>query len=368
MSDIFPKVNISNFDERKEEVSAELAKAAKSIGFFYITGHGISDERIARAFDIGNRWFTLNEEQKDQYKLDLIEYVGWKGEATKRKHDRGIIEQQIFGHVAENNPYARQLEQQAKEFIPNIEEFTHDFLDDLLRISTVVLRGLALALGQPEDFFVKGLDRNLPDIGGGGGWNNYWPYESTKEETKWRIPAHADAELFTLLFQQEGQPGLEVTPGKDFFDVANKGQPFLKNWDAFTYPPDDALTFHPMPPVKGAITVNIGDLLMRWSDGEYLSTYHRVRAPTKDNGIPTGGRQTLVYFANPARSTVIQGPKKRWPAILSGEETANMAAKHYSKVAQRYYETGRLDSPAEATIPKNIIEPAQPQPQAVAVN
>lgn len=39
---------------------------------------------------------------------------------------------------------------------------------------------------------------------GGGGWNNYWPYESTREETKWRIPAHADAELFTLLFQQEG--------------------------------------------------------------------------------------------------------------------------------------------------------------------
>lgn len=29
-----------------------------------------------------------------------------------------------------------------------------------------------------------------------------------------------------------------------------------------------------------------GDLLMRWSDGEYLSTWHRVRAPTSSNGIP----------------------------------------------------------------------------------
>lgn len=55
-----------------------------------------------------------------------------------------------------------------------------------------------------------------------------------------------------------GQPGLEVTPGKQFFDVANNGQPFLKNWDKYTNPPDDALTFHAMPPVKGAITVNIG--------------------------------------------------------------------------------------------------------------
>ena len=59
-----------------------------------------------------------------------------------------------------------------------------------------------------------------------------------------------------------GQPGLEVTPGKEFFDAANDGQPFLKNWDKFTYPPDDALKFHPMPPVPGAITVNIGRAAM----------------------------------------------------------------------------------------------------------
>lgn len=40
---------------------------------------------------------------------------------------------------------------------------------------------------------------------GGGGWNYYYPFSSTEEKTKWRIPAHADAELFTLLFQQEGE-------------------------------------------------------------------------------------------------------------------------------------------------------------------
>lgn len=34
----FEQVDISNFDSRKEEVSAALARAAKSIGFFYVTG------------------------------------------------------------------------------------------------------------------------------------------------------------------------------------------------------------------------------------------------------------------------------------------------------------------------------------------
>ena len=47
-------------------------------------------------------------------------------------------------------------------------------------------------------------------LAGGGGWNNYYPFESKSEDTKWRIPAHSDAELFTLLFQQEGTSILHV--------------------------------------------------------------------------------------------------------------------------------------------------------------
>ena len=34
----FEQVDLSDFENRKEEVSAQLARAAKSIGFFYITG------------------------------------------------------------------------------------------------------------------------------------------------------------------------------------------------------------------------------------------------------------------------------------------------------------------------------------------
>ena len=34
----FPQVNISNFDTRKQDVSAQLGHAAREIGFFYVTG------------------------------------------------------------------------------------------------------------------------------------------------------------------------------------------------------------------------------------------------------------------------------------------------------------------------------------------
>ncbi len=32
-------------------------------------------------------------------------------------------------------------------------------------------------------------------------------------------------------------------------------------------------------PVEDAITINIGDMLMRWSDDRLVSNFHRVRAP-----------------------------------------------------------------------------------------
>ncbi len=45
-----------------------------------VSGHGISKERIERAFELGKKWFQLSNEEKSLYKLDLTEYVGWKGE------------------------------------------------------------------------------------------------------------------------------------------------------------------------------------------------------------------------------------------------------------------------------------------------
>lgn len=52
----------------------------RELCFFFFAGHGISEERIQRAFELGKQWFALSNEEKTNYKLDLTEYVGWKGE------------------------------------------------------------------------------------------------------------------------------------------------------------------------------------------------------------------------------------------------------------------------------------------------
>lgn len=81
-----------------------------------------------------------------------------------------------------------------------------------------------------------------------------------------------------------GEPGLEILPGKDA-DAHAADDPSGKDTNrlngAWTggLPRGDWTRMDPLP---GAITVNIGNMLMRLSDGLLHSTYHRVRAPLPD--------------------------------------------------------------------------------------
>jgi isopenicillin N synthase-like dioxygenase len=80
------------------------------------------------------------------------------------------------------------------------------------------------------------------------------------------------------LFQRAGQGGLQVLPGKEA----------------------EAQQWTPVKPVDGVITCNIGDMLMRWSDDQLPSNFHRVRNPQPHEY--QGARYSLAFFARPMRT------------------------------------------------------------------
>jgi isopenicillin N synthase-like dioxygenase len=49
-------------------------------GFIVITGHGLSPEAIARQFDLGNTYLSVNEEVKHQFHANISEgsWAGYK--------------------------------------------------------------------------------------------------------------------------------------------------------------------------------------------------------------------------------------------------------------------------------------------------
>ena len=111
----------------------------------------------------------------------------------------------------------------------------------------------------------------------------------------WRAGAHTDWCCITLLFQKMGEKGLEC--------AANPLSSGSTEWA-------------PVDPVEGAIAVNVGDMLGRWSDGKLLSNLHRVRMPEMPPGEGIGeddvaatGRYSLAFFMQADKNALIKCTK-----------------------------------------------------------
>lgn len=101
---------------------------------------------------------------------------------------------------------------------------------------------LSIALGFEEDFFTKAMDVNAQDNQTQLRMIHYMPSENAVGT--WRAGAHTDIGCLTLLFQRDGEDGLEVLPGREHHHSKIGGG-----------------TFSPIPAKTGPIVVNIGDMM-----------------------------------------------------------------------------------------------------------
>jgi isopenicillin N synthase-like dioxygenase len=107
--------------------------------------------------------------------------------------------------------------------------------------------------------------------------------------------AHTDYGLFTIL-QQDHIGGLQVR---------NRAGRWI-----------DAR------PLRGSFVINVGDMLSRWTCGEYASTVHRV-VSSRGRG---GHRYSVPFFFNPDHDAVVgplMGGAGRRPVGGGGEESAD---------------------------------------------
>ena len=60
----------------------------------------------------------------------------------------------------------------------------------------------------------------------------------------------------------------------------------------------------PSPP--DTLTINIGDLMARWTNDRWRATKHRVPAPPQGSEASRRGRLSLVYFTGPNQNTLVE--------------------------------------------------------------
>lgn len=122
-----------------------------------------------------------------------------------------------------------------------------------------------------------------------------------------RAGAHSDYGSVTLLFQNPGQPGLELLP-PDTTSATSQ------DWTPVTVTPPGTEN-DPLPP----ILVNIGDLLSSWTNNLFKSTVHRVVFP-KDARVGGEDRYSIAFFCHPVNQALLEPVPSEKVKALRGKE------------------------------------------------
>ena len=91
----------------------------------------------------------------------------------------------------------------------------------------------------------------------------------------------------------------------------------------------DSQEWTSVEPSDDAITCNIGDMLMRWSDDVLPSNFHRVRSPGA--GDDRGARYSIAFFAQANSEVVIEGPNGKYPPITAKDSLHQRISANFAK-------------------------------------
>ena len=289
-------------------VAQTIDAACREIGFFSITGHGVSPAVIDDLRQRAHAFFALPLAQKLAARHPVAgtnrgyHPVGLETLSASQDEPAPPDLKEFF-HIGpvdtRDEPYytsalgRRHFEANIWPIAPAgfasaaiaYYRIMRDLVRDLMRLA-------ALALDVEETFFDDKVDRPIGTMR-----LNYYPAQLVAPAPgQLRASPHTDYGGFTILSGEDVPGGLQVrTRDGRWIDVATTPTTFV---------------------------VNIGDLLMRWTNDRWLSNMHRVVNPPVAEG-PRPARLSIAFFSHPNYDVLIeglpsQGPPKQ-PAVLSGE-------------------------------------------------
>jgi isopenicillin N synthase-like dioxygenase len=276
MTSTLPLIDFSLLDGSADDQARfrdELRRATHEVGFFYLVGHGVSDEQFAAMIATARRFFALPEAEKLAIENTLSPhfrgYTRVGGELTLGKQD--WREQIDIGAEREAVPAGDGVEDYWvldgpnlwPESLPELKTETLAWIDRLNDIGGRLLSAWAEALGADADHFGEAFgERPSPNMK-----IIRYPGKSGPVPEQ-GVGAHKDLGVLTLLYVEEGKGGLQVEKDGEWIDA---------------------------PPVPGAFVVNIGELLEVATDGYLKATRHRVISPAEGDE-----RISIPYFHGPA--------------------------------------------------------------------
>jgi isopenicillin N synthase-like dioxygenase len=279
-----PVIDISSLRSNNQDAflktANEIDYACREIGFFYITGHGISTEQMTSIFELSKRFFAQTEDTKKKILItNSKNHRGW-GTAGDEQLDPDKPQdwKETFDMALDIHPEHPIVKACPRLYGPNqygelpgFEQTMNQHYGLLMSVAKDILKAMAIVLKQPEDFFNKHLVDHISVLR----LLHYPPRPESNDTTaeSKAAGAHTDYGCITLL-SQDDIGGLEVRTAQGEWIGA--------------------------PPIKDALVVNIGDLMQRWTNDLYLSTAHRVISPPSHTH-----RYSMPFFVEPKFNTEV---------------------------------------------------------------
>ncbi|WP_207536744.1 isopenicillin N synthase family dioxygenase [Sabulicella rubraurantiaca] len=295
-----PIIDISGLrdgsEARQREVAARIGATCRETGFFLATGHGVDRETVTALFGAARRFFALPAADKEALSIRHSPHnrgyvaLGEEQLDPSRPADRkeafniGLDLAPDDAEIRAGLPF-RGVNLWPSQ--PRFREATLAYFNAAWTVARLLHRGFALDLGLREGFFEDKLDRPLATL-------RLLRYPAgNRPDDPLGAGEHTDYGNVTVL-ANDGMPGLE-----------------LRRRDG---------VWVEVPRVAGAFVCNIGDCLMRWTNGAYASTPHRVHAPSVE-------RFSVAFFCDPNPDAVVAaipsctgpGNPPRWPPITAAE-------------------------------------------------
>lgn len=264
-----------------EVLSLRWREICENLGFMCVINHGV-DEKLMKAMEDATRAFhDLPDEEK--LKIQVTEhqrgYIPSRAtllkHSTYEKHTKlDSVECLVVAtDYPENHPellagkqfYSRNAWPQA---LPELQATVETYMQTIQELGIKLLPVWARSLELPDDFFIPYFKEPYS-------YFRIAKYPKTEfvEDQEFGLGAHADTGFMTFL-----PPALEQ--GLQVLDENSK-------W------------FWPIVP-KGAMIVNIGQFLSRWTNNRFRATPHRVLPPKHND------RYSFACFINTSLDAVAQ--------------------------------------------------------------
>jgi len=250
-----------------EDLAEKLGESFGEYGFAVVQDHGIDQDLIAKAEELSRAFFALPEDVKRSYFIQggggARGYTPFKTEVAKGYDKKDLKE---FWHIGRTLPEGDPL---SGYMAPNVwpdevdgfRETFETLYAEFEKAGAKILSALAVHLGLAPDWFDATVEKGNSVMR----LLHYPPIENADGAV--RAAPHGDINTITLLLGAE-EAGLEL--------LSKQGE------------------WIPVQPPKGALAVNIGDMLSRLTNDKLRSTIHQVRNPEGERAKHS--RYSMPFF------------------------------------------------------------------------